>query len=253
MGARSSLGGAAANPVAAPKPVGRGSGASVSTSPLAKPLQLIDQARQVMQKVENYSCVMVKQERIRGKLEPENLIDLKVKQRPFSVYMRWLGPRSFAGQEVCFVAGRNQNMMRVHAAGLKGLAGFISISPNSPLVVEHSRHRITEAGLANMIDQLGRAWSEERAAADLKVSVAEYEYNHRRCDRVEVLRPRPNGNPSADHRTVVYFDREHHLPVRLERYDWPRSGGAAGGDLLECYSYVNLRFNGEMPDRIFNH
>jgi hypothetical protein len=250
VGARFSSGG---NPaVDAPQAVRGSKGAAAPCTPQQKLTLLFDQAQQVFRKVATYSCFMVKQERIHGRLEPENLIELKVRQQPFSVYMRWQGPRAFAGQEVCYVAGRNNNMMRVHAAGVKGLVGFVSINPTSPLVLEHSRHRITEAGLGSLIDQLVTSWRDERTPAALQIRFAEYEYNRRRCERVEIIRPERSTDPNDNYRTVIYIDRETHLPIRLERYDWPRSRGDQG-DLLECYSYLNFRFNVEIPDKIFNH
>jgi hypothetical protein len=257
---RSTDGGSFNTPVATPRevapsvPAGQAltSGAAAPTSPLAKPIQLIDLAQRTLRAVDNYSCLMAKQERVRGRLEPDNLIELKIRHRPFSVYMRWLGPRWSVGQEVCYVAGRNQDMMRVHAAGLKGLVGFVSISPDSPMVQERSHHRISDAGLANLTARLAAGWKAERSPSNLQVRIAEYELNHRRCDRVEITRRDPTIDPSASCRTVVYFDKQNHLPVRLERYDWPCSGGPAPGELQECYSYLNLRFNVEMPDKLFD-
>ena len=50
------------------------------------------------------------------------------------------------------------------------------------------------------------------------------------------------------HRCVVYVDKELKLPVRVEVYDWPTPRGNPTGDLLECYSYTNLRFNLGLTD-----
>ena len=72
---------------------------------------------------------MISQERIQGKLEPEQVAVFKFRKEPFSVYMRWQGPRDVAGQEVCFVQGRHNNKMRVHATGAAGLFGFVTIDP----------------------------------------------------------------------------------------------------------------------------
>jgi hypothetical protein len=39
--------------------------------------------------------------------------------------------------------------------------------------------------------------------------------------------------------------------VRFEAYDWPKAGGPAGGDKLECYSYIDLKFNVGLTDAAF--
>ena len=31
--------------------------------------------------------------------------------------------------------------------------------------------------------------------------------------------------------------------MRVEVYDWPKPNGNPNGELLECYSYINLKFN----------
>jgi hypothetical protein len=218
-----------------------------------RPLQLVNEARQAFAGVRDYSCVLLVQERVRGQLQPEHMIDMKVRSQPFSVYMRWLGPRQFAGQEACYVAGRNNNQMRVHSRGILGAVGFVSLDPRDPRVMEHSRHTITEAGIGNIINRLAQAWETERQLNLTQVNIAEYQYNQRRCVRVEAVHPDPSGGRFGSYRTVIYFDKENHLPTRVELYDWPRSGGAPGGELLECYSYLNLRFNVGLGDATFNH
>ena len=39
---------------------------------------------------------------------------------------------------------------------------------------------------------------------------------------------------------------------RAENFDWPRQGGAPGGDLMEQVSFTNLRWNNGLTDREFN-
>jgi hypothetical protein len=51
---------------------------------------------------------------------------------------------------------------------------------------------------------------------------------------------------------VIYFDKETWLPVRTESYDWPRQGGPAEGELLECFSYIDMRPNVGLQEAMFN-
>ena len=51
----------------------------------------------------------------------------------------------------------------------------------------------------------------------------------------------------------MYFDKENHLPIRVENYDWPRNRGDANGPLTESYSYADLRLNVGVSDETFNH
>jgi hypothetical protein len=234
-------------PVQAPRPSG-----SAAPSPMDQPLQCVAEARQSFQKIRDYTCTLIKQERVAGQLQPENVIAVKFRNQPFSVYMKWAAPRESQGQEVCYVQGKNNNMMRVHASGLLGVAGFVAIDPNDPKVMKNSRHTIHEAGLGNLIERLGRSWEEDRRQGMTQARIAEYEYNRRRCVRVETYHTKVLPQAYC-WRAVVYFDKETKLPIRTENYDFPRQGGPPGGELLETFSYVDLRFNLGLTDAAFNY
>ena len=49
---------------------------------------------------------------------------------------------------------------------------------------------------------------------------------------------------------VVYVDKETKLPVRFEAYADPKTG-AATGDLLEMYSFTDLKFNSGIGENTF--
>jgi hypothetical protein len=220
--------------------------------PLDTPLRMIAEARQRAQQINDYQCLLISQERVKGKLLPENVMQMSFRKTPFSVYMKWLAPKEDTGQEVCFVYGRNQNKMRVHAAGFGGNFGWLTIDVNDPKVMEHSRHTITEAGFSNLLERCARCWEAERNLNKTRVNIAEYDYNKRRCIRVETIHT--ERQPSFYcYRNVIYFDKETWLPVRMESYDWPRQGGPQDGDLLECFSYVDVRVNVGLTDQMFNH
>jgi hypothetical protein len=218
-----------------------------------QPLQLVAQASQAFREVQDYTCLFIKRERIRGQLQPDNLIDMKVRNHPFSIYLRWLGPKPFEGQEACYVAGRHNGLMRVRSTGLRGLAGFVSIDQRDPRVMQNNRHTISEAGIGNLIDRLSQRWELERRLNKSRVQIAEFTYNQRPCIRVELIHPDRGGGQVTFYRTLVYFDKENHLPIRVENYDWPSPNGTPEGDLLESYSYVNLRMNVGLGDGDFNY
>ena len=85
-----------------------------------------------------------------------------------------------------------------------------------------------------------------------EVRIADYRFAGRPCTRIETIHPdRSSGNYYA-YRCVLCLDKVTRLPVRVEAYDWPRPGGPAGGDVLECYSYLNMRCNVGADDDEFN-
>jgi hypothetical protein len=221
-------------------------------TPLDEPLHLVAAAKAAYQQVYTYRCYLITQERVKGKLLPESVMELSFRQNPYSVYMKWLGPKDKAGQEVCFVKGRNQDKMRVFPKGMGSFLGWTSFDINNPLVMEHSNHVITETGFGNIIKQCDNGWTKERTMGKTAVNIAEYDYNKQRCTRVEATHTMRD--PSFySYRFVVYFDNQTHLPIRMESYDWPRQGGDPAGDLIETFSYINLTFNPNIPESVFTH
>jgi hypothetical protein len=225
-----------------------------AAAPMDEPLRLIAQAHEVMKGVRDFSCTLIKRERIKGALQPNNVIIMKVRNNPFSVYMGWKAPEDLANQEICYIAQRHRNTMRARSPGIiLGVAGFITVDLDDPRARENSNHSPAEAGIGKLIERLANDWERDRQLGQTSSQIAEYEYNKRRCLRVETTHPARPMAPYFSYRTVVYFDKENQLPIRLELYDWPRVGGAPTGDLIEVYSYVDLRLNVGLRDDVFNH
>lgn len=213
--------------------------------------QYINDARVSFSRVRDYMGTLVKQERVNGQLQPEQFIDFQIRQQPFSVHMKWTSPRQMVGQEAFFVAGKNNNEMRAKGTGLAALAGFVSLPPTSPAAMRQSRHSITESGIGNLIETIARSYELERRFPmdQAKVTFSDYAFQQRPCTRIEVTHLTNNGQ-FYSYRIVIYIDKEMKLPVRFEAYDWPTAGNP-NGDLLECYSYINLKFNVGLTDAVF--
>lgn len=226
--------------------------APAASSPMEEPIRLISEARKSFQGVKDYTCVFVKREFLNGALQPENQVALKVRNQPFSVHLKWLSPKGQVGQEASYVAGKNNGMMRAKSPGVLGAIGWMTVDPNDPRVKQNSRHPITEAGIGNLIERFALRWETERKLGLTQVKVSEYEFAKRRCTRVETIHPDNSGKQFTTYRTVLYFDKENNLPIRIENYDWPKTGGSPDGELLESYSYVNLKFNVGLGDDSFN-
>ncbi len=65
----------------------------------------------------DYTCTFYKQERIGSELGDGQSIELKMRHKPFSVYMKWLSGDK--GREVLYVDGVDDNRMTVHPGGWK--------------------------------------------------------------------------------------------------------------------------------------
>ena len=221
-------------------------------SPFDQPLAWFLDAKRNFTAVQDYSCTLTKRENVNGTLSDDHFIEAKFRTQPFSVYMRWLAPSKYYGQEVAFVLGRNNNKMRVHSKGLiKGSIGFVSLDINDRRVLELSRHTIYDAGIGNLIEQSIKSLDIEKQIAKTQVHISEVQFDNRPCLRVELVRQEKR--PQFDfYRTVFYLDKDAKLPVRAENYEWPRTGGPPTGELVEQVSFTNLRWNIGLTDKEFN-
>jgi hypothetical protein len=214
-------------------------------APLDPALALIAEAQMQLQKVQDYTCTVRKQERVRGELLPEQILTMKVRNQPFGVNLYWQAPRSLQGQEVCYVAGQNRGMMRVHPVGIKGIFGFVSVDPNDPRAFKDNRHPVTSAGLGFLIDGCARQWELERRWNKTVVRIAEAEFDGRPCTWVETVHPDMSAGSFYACRCLLCLDKATHLPVHSSAYD-------AQGQLLESYSYLDIHLNVGLTDDAFN-
>ncbi len=214
--------------------------------------QLLADARASFTRVKDYIGTLVKEERVGGQVQPEQYISMRIRQQPFSVYLKWTGPKQYEGQEAAYVTGKNGNKIKAKGTGLAAAFGFVSLDPTDPRALKDNRHAITETGIGHLIDTLSRGYEMERQApaGQVQRSYREFMFQQKACYGMETIH-RVNSGQFYCYRTVVYFDKMTKLPVRFEAYDWPTSGGPAGGEKLECYSYVDLKFNVGLTDAAF--
>jgi hypothetical protein len=212
---------------------------------------LLAKARQAYAGAADYTCTFVKQELVNGQLGPAQTCQMKARTQPFAVHMKFTSPESVSGQEACYTASMG-GKFRARAPGWKGKIGFVTIDLTDPRAMKDNRHTTAEAGLGNLIETLGRSHEIEAKQGPMKLIVAEYKVVDRVCTRVEITHTMPD-TLAYCHRAVVYFDKETNLPIRFEAYDRPADGGPAGGALIECYNYLDLRLNVGLTDAAFKY
>jgi hypothetical protein len=221
------------------------------------PLQpALDLAQQGLAKINanirDYSCTVVKRERIDGKLGEHEYMFAKIRQQPFSVYLYFLGPDSVKGQEVIYVAGHNDGNMLAHAgSGVRAMVGTVSLKPQSMLAMQGNRYPVTEIGVENLAKRLVEVAEHDKQFGECDVNFyPNAKVNGRICTCVQVSHPVPRRN-FRFHLARVFIDDELTIPIRYEAYDWPQE---AGGQpvLLEEYTYMNVKINNGFTDADFD-
>lgn len=220
--------------------------------PLDRALEWSYRAQDRLTQIADYSCVMAKREKIDGQLTPVESMFLKVRHRPFSVYIYSLGPQRARGQEAIWVEGRHDGKVLAHTTGVRNrIAGTVALEPTSPRLMEGNLHPITNIGIANLTQKLIRLHEYERNYGECDVQFyGQAKVDDRLCTCVQVAHPVPRRN-FRYHLVRVYYDGEWEVPIRFEGYAWPTQSGGQP-PLVEEYTYRNLQPNVGLSDLDFD-
>jgi hypothetical protein len=227
-------------------------GPAGSLAAMDQAIALLTEARRQFRTVRDYECRLVKRERVKGILLPESTLTMKVRNDPFSVYLRCENPEAERGMEACYVVGRNEGKMRVHPPHVMGILGFWTVDTNDPRAFEKNRHCITEAGLGTLLDNTARFWDIERRIGKTLVRITDDMLAGHACTRIETVHPDRTAGSFYGYRCVLWLDKATLLPAGAETYDWPR-GVRLEPDLLESYRYLDLRCNVGLANEVFAH
>jgi hypothetical protein len=198
-------------------------------------LRLLERADARYAEVQDYTSLMRSIERVGDTLLPEEQILLKF-QRPFRVYMRWLeGPSK--GREGLYDSESNGGKFLL--AEPRGVARLFtaSLDPRDPRVMERSRHPVTDVGIGRLLEIVGQ--NARRAARENVLRLVDRgrsELAGRRVRQIEGVLPRDPAAGYYGYRVILFFDEEHHLPIRVVVYDWQDR-------LVEDYTHTQLMLN----------
>ena len=236
-------------PAAKPTPVGKvtASPRNPSDSVTALP-QMLSDARTAYAKVRDYVCHYIRQEKVSGRLVPEQKCVLRVRTEPFSVAVQVVGPKEYAGRETSFVSGRNTDKVWFKPANSQKT---VRADMDDPRVILDTRHTIVDTGIQAVLDRVERSVRiEQRLNNPVQVLVADYSLAGRKCTRYEIFCDRPHVLRYAA-RHVIFIDDETKLPARYEAYAQPSPGGVPGGDLIEAQSFLGMKLNQGIGDAAF--
>ncbi len=205
----------------------------------------------INENIHDYSAVMVKRERVNGKLNEQEFMYIKIRHQPFSVYMYFLGPEKLRGQEAIYVEGQNNGNLLGHGVGIKKIAGTVPLQPTGALAMAGQRYPITEIGFLNLTKRLVEVAEQDKQYGECEVKFYKgAKINGRSATCIQVEHPVPRKN-FRFHKALVFVDDELNIPVRYEAYDWPATPGGPP-QLLEEYTYTDIKLNNGFTDADFS-
>jgi hypothetical protein len=124
--------------------------------------------RRYDREVKSYTAILKKQERIDGKLERSELIDIAFREDPFSVLMRWKeGARR--ADALLYVKGENGNQLLIHPTGVFSVAGIVSRDPYGTDAKKGGRYALPEFGIKIGMQRTLASWERARKANALHI------------------------------------------------------------------------------------
>ena len=215
--------------------------------------KMVAEAKAAYAKTRDYSGHIVRQERVGGTLLAEQSGEIRVRTQPFSINVKMLLPKAAGGWEGSFITGvgTKEDRFRFRPAGVAGANGLQPMKVADSKAMAGQRHAITDTGIAAILARTEKIVDiEKKAKNPVQIVASEYTFQKRIAIRYEIYCERPHPLRYA-HRAVLFVDAETKLPVRFEAYDAPKPGDATG-DLLECVSFVNLKFNSGLGESTFD-
>jgi hypothetical protein len=216
--------------------------------------QLYARAAERYAQIDSYIVRLRRREQINGKDNPEEILLLKFRKNPWSVYFKWLGAEA-KGREVVYVRGQHENKIHmILAAGdmpLISAGKRIAMDPDNVLVRSSSRRSIHEAGIGVLIDRFGNhvaaTEKDDRHRGPLKYLGLQSrpEFNEP-CETVaETIPPGAEPQLPGGGSRLWLFDPNTRLPALIITED-------ATGHEVEYYCYDRFQFPVRLDEDDFN-
>lgn len=194
-----------------------------------------DEIKAVYDKVEDYTCIFSKTERIDKQM---NLQKMQMYfKKPFNVKFVWIKPKK--GQKAVYREGKNENKLRARKGGFLGIIA-VNLDPLGHRAMEDNRHPIIQAGIGFLIqktlDDIAKAQYELKYLGDETVE-------GRTCYHIEFLSKGASGYHYGL-RSEFWIDKELRLPIQSKHFDYDNQW-------IESYTYSQLKLNAGLKDSDF--
>ncbi|REK19560.1 MAG: DUF1571 domain-containing protein [Planctomycetota bacterium] len=216
------------------------------------------------QNVRDFTCRLVKRERIGHFLQDVHFIDMQVREgvyqnnqvvQPLSIYLHFLAPRDVVDRRVIYIEGQNDGKMLVRNGGRHFEYVVATIDPNGENARQETLVPVTEIGFNRLLDKMIAVLERHRQADPTGENtraqrITGAKINDRSCTVIRITHPR-RMDQLEFHLANVFVDDALHVPVRVDYSDWPRREGDKPGLIAE-YTYTQLQLNVDLPENTFD-
>ncbi len=188
--------------------------------------------------IRGYRTILQKQERIGGKLQPTEEIEVFYREQPHSVFFHWLKGQRKADSAL-YVQGENDDKLLVHPSGVAGkFVKVVSRDPEGEDAKQSGRYSLREFGLKKAAVRTFKAWQRAKDAGTLKVEYLGVrkvkETGDRLCYTLRRTCPKPEDDGYTE--VTLYIDKETWFQVGSVLKD-------AEGRLVGEYMFRDIQLN----------
>lgn len=218
------------------------------------PTELHESARNRYARIDSYIARLTRRETVKGQPRPQETVLLKVREKPWSVYAKWLGDEG-RGREGLYVEGGSDGKVHVRLAA--GDIPFVpagrrmALDPNGALLRAASPHPITDLGIGAAIDKIGAVLTAQKRGDQQSGSLSaigpERRQEFNRAVRGIEHKVPPGGDPALPFggRRTYWLDPATSLPTLIVTED-------SEGHQVEYYHYDRLELSVRLDDEDFD-
>lgn len=122
--------------------------------------------RRYAREIKGYTCIMQKQERLDGKVNPKEIIEAHFKEQPHSVVFNWIEGSRLA-ERALYVEGENEGKMLARPKGVAArlIAGdVVARDPDSPDARKSGRYSLKDFGVKKAMERSLATWKTAQEA-----------------------------------------------------------------------------------------
>jgi len=203
--------------------------------------------RRYDREVKGYRATLQKQERLGGKLQGTEVIDVSFQEKPFSVLLDWQRGTRLA-QRTLYQKGQNRDKLLVLPAGLFRLAGVVERDPDGADARRSGRYPLTEFGIKIGTERTLAAFEQAQKQKALHVEYLGERRVKEAGDRLcWTLRRTGYRRPEEEGITQLTF--------YVDKENWLQVGSVlkgAEGQLIGEYFFRDVRINPDFSPDTFS-
>lgn len=180
---------------------------------------LLETGKRSLEAFSSYTATLVKRERVGGKLQGQETIQLKYREAPRAFYLKWVDGLFKGRQALYNEALLGAGNLRVREHGLLGVAA-VTLPVDSRVARRGTNHLATELGLSALLALMEQDYLKAAPRGHIeRINHGVQQRDGRRAYQMEMRMPRDPGLGYYAHRALLTLDPVEGYVFHVEIYD----------------------------------